>query len=412
MNDYTIIENLFENKNDVIDFQSFEESNVIRLNNNNNGTYDNDTLLFNTQTVSSKLIDYSNVYVLIECSAFVRFAANDDEETVLETFTLRNSDDIVQNCEIKLNNTIISDEKNCDRANLVNFILNNSNTNTYDYRNLKKITDHTNINNDNNRFITGPHTILTQDNADNTAKHTINFKFPIYLKDINDFFRKINLLEFAEFDINLKIKNPFIFTRANSSFRINNAFLYINEIKLNNSDNIKYLKMIVTGYTKKINYLENNIRTFTNITNGDQDFALHNVRNCNSLYFYGILNERATNNQYQTPNKNFNKINCLIDNIEIDNGIVNNIQAYMNLKDKSIHNDRFLIDYSDFITNYRIYSFDVYRKIRDDNTNKFINITCNGVTNTQSTVYVFYKSYATITLKIDKQNGRTVYKSY
>ena len=51
--------------------------------------------------------------------------------------------------------------------------------------------------------------------------------------------------------------------------------------------------------------------------------VLHNVRNCNSLYFYGIVNTRVTNNQYQTPNKNFNKINCLIDNIEIDNGIVN-----------------------------------------------------------------------------------------
>ena len=412
MNDYKIIENLFENKNDIIDFQNFEESNVIRLNNNNNGTYDNDTLLFNTQTISSKLIDYSNAYVLMDVSALVRYTADDDEEKILKTFTLRNSDDIVQNCEIKLNNTIISDEKYCDRANLVNFILNNSNTNTFDYRNLKKITDHETINNDNNRFITGPHTILTQDNANNTATHTINFKFPIYLKDINDFFRKINLLEFAEFDINLRIKNPFIISRANSSFRINNAFLYVNEIKLNNSDNIKYLKMIDTGYTKKINYLENNIRTFTNIANGDQDFGIHNVRNCNSLYFYGVANTRVTNNQYQTPNKNFNKINCLIDNIEIDKGIANNIQAYTNLKDKSIHNDSFLIDYSDFITNYRIYSFDMHRKIRDDNTNKFINITCNGVTNTQSTVYVFYKSYATITLKIDKQNGMTVYKNY
>ena len=49
MNDYKILENLFENKIDMIDFQNFEESNVIRLNNNNNGTYDNNTLLFNTQ---------------------------------------------------------------------------------------------------------------------------------------------------------------------------------------------------------------------------------------------------------------------------------------------------------------------------------------------------------------------------
>ena len=35
MNDYKILENLFENKIDTIDFQNFEESNVIRLNNNN-----------------------------------------------------------------------------------------------------------------------------------------------------------------------------------------------------------------------------------------------------------------------------------------------------------------------------------------------------------------------------------------
>ena len=412
MNDYKILENLFENEVDMIDFQNFEESNVIRLNNNNNGVYDNNVLLFNTQTISSKLIDYSNAYVLIECSALVKYNANDTEEIVLGTFTLRNSDDIVQNCEIKLNNIIISDEKHCDRANLVNFILNNSNTNTFDYRNLKKITNHQTINNDNSRFITKPHTILTQDNADNTAKHTINFKFPIYLKDINDFFRKIDLLEFAELDINLTIKNPFIISRVNSSFRINNAFLYVNEIKLNNSYNIKYLKMIDAGYTKKINYLENNIRSFTNIANGDHDFGIHNVRNCNSLYFYGVLNDRVTDNQHQTPDKNFTKINCLIDNIEIDTGIVNNIQAYMSLKDKSIYNDCFLTDYSDFITNYRIYSFNLDRKIRDDNTNKFINITCNSTSNNVSTIYVFYKSYATITLKIDKQNGMTVYKNY
>ena len=138
MNDYKILENLFENKVDTIDFQNFEESNVIRLNNNNNGTYDTNTLLFNTQTVSSKLIDYSNAYVLIDSTALVRYGANDTEAIVLGTFTLRNSDDIVQNYEIKLNNTIISDEKHCDRANLVNFILNNSNSNTFDYKNLKK----------------------------------------------------------------------------------------------------------------------------------------------------------------------------------------------------------------------------------------------------------------------------------
>ena len=59
--------------------------------------------------------------------------------------------------------------------------------------------------------------------------------------------------------------------------------------------------MINTGYTKKINYLENNIRTFTRYCKWRSRFwNLHNVRNCNSLYFYGIVNTRVTNNQYQT----------------------------------------------------------------------------------------------------------------
>ena len=37
------------------------------------------------------------------------------------------------------------------------------------------------------------------------------FKFPIFLKDINNFFRKIDIINFGEFDIQLTYKNPFIF---------------------------------------------------------------------------------------------------------------------------------------------------------------------------------------------------------
>ena len=91
---------------------------------------------------------------------------------------------------------------------------------------------------------------------------------------------------------------------------------------------------------------------------------------------------------------------------------MNDIQAYMTLKDKSIYNKKFLINYSDFITNYRIYSFNLDRKIKDDNTNKFINIVCNADTDKEATVYVVYRSYATITLKIDKKDGMIVYKNY
>ena len=83
----------------------------------------------------------------------------------------------------------------------------------------------------------------------------------------------------------------------------------------------------------------------------------------------------------------------------------------MILKDKSTLNDTFLINYSDFIDNYRIYSFNLDRIIRDDNSNQQINITFESDTNDESTVYVVYKTYATVTLNYS-ENGIKVYKNY
>ena len=160
--------------------------------------------------------------------------------------------------------------------------------------------------------------------------------------------------------------------------------------------------MLDYGYTKKINFLENNVRKFTNIENGNQDFDIHNVRNCNSLYFYGVLNTRIEGNLYKLPDKQFKNINCLVDNIQIDNGIPNDIESNMILKDKSMHKHKFLINYSDFIENYRIYSFNLDRVIKNDNSNKFINIACQSDLDDISTVYAIFKTYATITMKYDK----------
>ena len=253
-------------------FQNFEESNIIKLNNNNKGNFNENRLIFNTQSISSKIIDYSNAHILFEVKANIPFANNDTADIVKNTFTLRTSDDIIEKFKVTLNNIIISDESNVDKSNLVNFILNNSDTNKIDYRNLKKIDDSSEINVNNNRFL-----ITSNLSNDNTENHEFTFKFPVFLKDINNFFRKIDIISFGEFDINLSYKNPFIFTRDNSTFNLVSAYLYVNEIKLNDSDNVKYLKMIDSGFTKKINYLENNVREFTNIADGHQDFNINNV---------------------------------------------------------------------------------------------------------------------------------------
>ena len=409
MNDIRILENLFNNKHDEITFKNLEESNIISLNNDNKGDYSNNKLLFNTLQISKKMIDYSKAYILFEVKATIPFLNGDDANNntnVKNSLTLRNSNDIITNLKILLNNIIISDEIDTDKSRLINFILHNSNTNKIDYRNLNKIDDSSDLNINNNKFI-----ITSNYAADNTTNHEITLKFPIFLKDINNFCRKIDIINFGEFNIQMTYKNPFIFKRNTSTFNVVSAYLYVNEIKLSDSDNIKYLKMLNSGYTKKINFLENNVRKFTNIQNGKQNFNLDSIANCNSIYFYGVLNDRIDGNFYKLPSKNFENINCIIGSKRIDEGIPNDINGYMILKDKSTFNDEFLVNYKDFIDNYRIYSFNIDRIIRDDNSNQQINITCESDSNDESTVYVIYKTYATVTLNFS-ENGIKVYKNY
>ena len=133
-----------------------EESNIIFLNNNNKGNYSNNKLLSNTLQISKKMIDYSKAYILFESKATIPFVNNDKNngnQNVKNSFTLRNSNDIITNLKIILNNIVISDEVDIDKSNLINFILNNSNTNNIDYRNLNEIDDSSDLNINNNKFL-------------------------------------------------------------------------------------------------------------------------------------------------------------------------------------------------------------------------------------------------------------------
>ena len=180
------------------------------------------------------MIDYSHSYILFEFKASIPFVNDDDEDKVKDTFCLKNSYDIINNIKIILNNVVISDKIDIDKANLVNFILNNSDTNKIDYRNFKKIDSAATLTVKNNKFLINSNLAIND-----TSKHEFTFKFPIFLRDINEFIRKIDIINFGEFTINLTYKNPFIFKRNNSSFELLSAFLYYNEIKLDDSNNIK-----------------------------------------------------------------------------------------------------------------------------------------------------------------------------
>ena len=80
MNDYKTITKLFENNQDEIGFRLFKESNIIKLNhknNNNYDNYDNNQIEFNTQSLASKLINYSNAYIEVVIELEIPFDESD-----------------------------------------------------------------------------------------------------------------------------------------------------------------------------------------------------------------------------------------------------------------------------------------------------------------------------------------------
>ena len=97
MNDYEKITKLFDNYQDVIGFKLFKESNIIKLNNKNNNNYDNNQIEFNTQSLSSKLINYSNSYIEIEIELEIPFDDFDQgKKSIPKLIALKNSYEIVK----------------------------------------------------------------------------------------------------------------------------------------------------------------------------------------------------------------------------------------------------------------------------------------------------------------------------
>ena len=202
-----------------------------------------------------------------------------------------------------------------------------------------------------------------------------------------------------------------ISSRENIKTTIKSCHLFVKEVELHENDHIKYLKMLNDGYSKTINFLECHARVFNNkMSKINENFYVNNVQNCDSVYIYGILNTNKEGLKYELPSVKFEKPHLNIDNIEFEKPIDNDMSAYDELKNRSNHYDNFLITYSNFKKYYRIYSFNVARNIRDDHNNKFINIITNMET-TSCTVNVVLKTFSSVKLEYNKNNGLIVYKS-
>ena len=104
--------------------------------------------------------------------------------------------------------------------------------------------------------------------------------------------------------------------------------------------------MLDNKFTKKINFMENHTLTFDGkLKEINEDFAINNIRNSDSVFIYGILdvNKEGLNNDL--PSVGFENIQLNIDNIRFENPIPNDISAYNILKYKSNYSDNFIINY-------------------------------------------------------------------
>ena len=412
MNDLVILNDIFKKHNDEIHFQLFKESNIISINNENQGDYNRD-IVFNTRILATRLINYKDAYILLGIQVEIPFEDTDQgKKSIPKLIALKKSFELVEYLRISLNNVIITNESYVNRSSLVNYVLNNNYNDSTSYRNIEKaVSEKLNISE--NEFITEDTYFNPEEGEDTTNKfHYINFEIPIFLKDISEFFKKLNILKFAEFNINLRfIDNMIISSREGIKTTIKSCHLFVNEVKLDESDHIKYLKMLNDGYSKSINFLENHTKVFNDkISEINENFYVNNIRNGDSIYLYGILDANKEGLHYDFPSIRFIKPQLNIDNLKFENPIINDISAYQEIKNKSNHYDNFLITYEDFKQYYRIYAFNISRAIRGDHNIKFINIVTD-IANTSCTAYIVIKTNSSIKLEYSKSNGLVVYKS-
>ena len=291
MNDLRILDDLFEKHNDEIHFELFKRSNIVSINNENNGDY-NKEIVFNTGSLASLLINYKDAYILLKIEVKIPYDQTDQgKKSVPKLISLKKSFELVEYLRISLNNVIITNESYINRSSLVNYVLNNAFNDPISYRSISKATS-TGLNITDNQFITKDTYYSPQDDDEDTSNkfHYINFEIPIFLKDISEFFKNVTILKFAEFNIGLKfIDNMIISSRENIETTIKSCHLFAKEVKLYENDHIKYLKMLNDGYSKTINFLERHTRIFNDkMSEINENFYVNNVQNCDSVYMYGI----------------------------------------------------------------------------------------------------------------------------
>ena len=389
-NEFNQIINLVKSKNEIVEHISYKEVYKLKLNPENNN---NTRIEFNTKNISSQLIDYNNAYFQFIFN--IKFAT--EAACTKANLTLKNSYEMIQELKIELNNKTISNEHNTNYSYIINHLLENSKNDDLIYRNMDI---HQNVikYNDTNKDI-----FLTK-NGD-TMQVTCN----VFLKDISNFFKNLNIaLEFAEFNLTLKLVDEIYVTdQENVSQTLVSSHLYVDRVILDEIEKLEYLKNH-NNFNVNITFLENYVKKDNNnITNEAFDVFVNNVRNCNDLFLLLIKD----NNTLKLPNKKCKNLQLYIDNQKFQTEVLSDLDAFVELKNRSEYVNEFILDYNRFLNNYTIYSFPIYRNSRFDKNNKYINITGLGVDDDDSKAVIIWRKKSNINLKINN-NFLEVIKTY
>ena len=384
------IVNLIKSKNEKVENICYKEVHKIKLEKRDG----NNPIVFNTKTVLSNLVDYSNAY--IEFQFDIKFASAD--ACAKANLTLKNSYEMISELKIELNNRIISNETNVNYSHLINHLLENSKNDDLIYRNID-IHDGVVKYDDTNKDI-----FLTK-NGD-TMRVTCN----VFLKDISNFFKNLNMpLKFSEFNITLRLVDSIYVTdQAGTSQTLVSASLYVDQIELHEIEEIEFVKNY-NNFDVNIPFLENFvIRDSQNITDNEFNIGANNCTNTNDMF---LMLVKDNNNTLRLPNKRAKNLQLYIGNQLFQTGIKSDLEAYLELKKRSEFFDEFIIYYNRFLNNYTVYAFPINRYSKKDKSTKYINITGTGVDDGDSKGILVWRQMSNINLKINN-NSLVIRKTY
>ena len=353
----------------------------------------NNPIVFNTKSILSNLIDYSNAY--IEFQFDIKFAT--DAACTKANLTLKNSYEMISELKIELNNRIVSNESNVNYSHIMNHLLENSQNDDLIYRN---IDIHAGV----VKYDDKKDVFLTKNTG--TMRITCN----VFLKDISNFFNNLHMpLKFSEFNITLKLVDSIYVTdQTGTSQTLVSASLYVDQVTLHEMEEIQFVKNY-NNFDVNISFLENFVMKDTqSITDGDFNVGANNCTNTNDMFFMLVEDD---NNTLRLPNKRAKNLQIYIGNQLFQTGIKSDLESYLELKKRSEFFDEFIIDYNRFLNNYTIYAFPINRYSKRDKSTKYINIIGTGVGDKASKGILVWRQMSNINLKINN-NSLEIRKTY